>query len=73
MHKPERQQRFVYKTACRNKNPVVCHTVTSSVISSQVVYFTATFPYVVLLAFFIRGLLLKGFETGIIHLFTPKV
>jgi len=28
---------------------------------------------VVLLAFFIRGLLLKGFESGIIYLFTPKV
>ncbi|KAJ7360468.1 hypothetical protein OS493_015569 [Desmophyllum pertusum] len=40
--------------------------------SGKVVYFTATFPYLVLFAFFIRGLLLKGFETGIIHLFTPK-
>jgi len=39
----------------------------------QVVYFTATFPYVVLVAFFVRGLTLKGFETGVIHLFTPKV
>lgn len=39
----------------------------------QVVYFTATFPYVVLAAFFVRGLTLKGFETGVIHLFTPKV
>lgn len=39
----------------------------------QVVYFTATFPYVVLIAFFIRGLMLKGFEAGLVHLFTPKV
>lgn len=46
---------------------------TFSFFSVQVVYFTATFPYVVLVAFFIRGLLLKGFETGVIHLFTPKV
>ncbi|XP_015761468.1 PREDICTED: sodium-dependent neutral amino acid transporter B(0)AT3-like [Acropora digitifera] len=38
----------------------------------QVVYFTATFPYVVLIAFFIRGLMLKGFEAGLVHLFTPK-
>lgn len=36
-------------------------------------YFTATFPYVVLIAFFIRGLMLKGFEAGLVHLFTPKV
>lgn len=41
--------------------------------SGKVVYFTATFPYVVLAAFFVRGLTLKGFETGVIHLFTPKV
>lgn len=40
--------------------------------SGKVVYFTATFPYVVLAAFFVRGLTLKGFETGVIHLFTPK-
>ncbi|XP_078365006.1 sodium-dependent neutral amino acid transporter B(0)AT3-like [Oculina patagonica] len=40
--------------------------------SGKVVYFTATFPYLVLFAFFIRGLLLKGFEAGLIHLFTPK-
>ncbi|XP_074616031.1 sodium-dependent neutral amino acid transporter SLC6A17-like isoform X2 [Acropora palmata] len=40
--------------------------------SGKVVYFTATFPYVVLIAFFIRGLMLKGFEAGLVHLFTPK-
>ena len=36
-------------------------------------YFTATFPYIVLTAFFIRGLTLEGFDRGVKHLFTPQV
>ncbi|XP_031572400.1 sodium-dependent neutral amino acid transporter B(0)AT3-like [Actinia tenebrosa] len=40
--------------------------------SGKVVYLTATFPYVVLIAFFIRGLLLEGYDVGIKYLFTPK-
>ena len=39
----------------------------------KVVYFTATFPYVVLTAFFIRGMTLEGFDRGVKHLFTPQV
>ncbi|CAB3992352.1 sodium-dependent neutral amino acid transporter B(0)AT3-like, partial [Paramuricea clavata] len=40
--------------------------------SGKVVYFTATFPYIVLTAFFIRGLTLEGFDRGVKHLFTPQ-
>ncbi|XP_028392715.1 sodium-dependent neutral amino acid transporter B(0)AT3-like [Dendronephthya gigantea] len=40
--------------------------------SGKVVYFTATFPYVVLTAFFIRGMTLEGFDRGVKHLFTPQ-
>ena len=39
----------------------------------QVVYVTATFPYVVLFIFFIRGMLLEGMQDGLRHLFTPDV
>ena len=39
----------------------------------QVVYFTATFPYVVLTIFFIRGITLEGSMDGLKHMFTPKV
>lgn len=40
---------------------------------SQVVYVTATFPYIVLIIFFFRGVTLKGMSDGLRHLFTPKV
>ncbi|XP_041376722.1 sodium-dependent neutral amino acid transporter B(0)AT3-like [Gigantopelta aegis] len=40
--------------------------------SGKVVYFTATFPYVVLVIFFFRGITLRGFEKGIQHLFVPE-
>ncbi|XP_048736323.1 sodium-dependent neutral amino acid transporter B(0)AT3-like isoform X2 [Ostrea edulis] len=36
-----------------------------------VVYVTATFPYLVLLVFFFRGLTLDGFEEGLKHFFIP--
>ena len=39
----------------------------------QVVYVTAVFPYVVLVAFLVRGLTLRGMEDGLAHLVTPRV
>uniref|UniRef100_A0A8C6U4Z4 Transporter n=1 Tax=Neogobius melanostomus TaxID=47308 RepID=A0A8C6U4Z4_9GOBI len=41
--------------------------------SGKVVYVTATFPYVVLTIYLIRGLTLHGATNGIIYLFTPKI
>ncbi|XP_070178072.1 sodium-dependent neutral amino acid transporter B(0)AT1-like [Littorina saxatilis] len=41
--------------------------------SGKVVYFTATFPYVVLTIFFIRGLTLRGATAGLMHMLTPKM
>lgn len=40
--------------------------------SGKVVYVTATFPYIVLVIFFFRGITLKGMGDGLVHLFTPK-
>ncbi|XP_065204180.1 sodium-dependent neutral amino acid transporter B(0)AT3 isoform X2 [Planococcus citri] len=40
--------------------------------SGKVVYVTATFPYIVLVIFFFRGITLKGMSDGLWHLFTPK-
>lgn len=41
--------------------------------SGKVVYFTATFPYIVLIIFFGRAITLKGSEAGVIHMFMPRM
>lgn len=40
--------------------------------SGKLVYITAIFPYIVLIAFFFRGITLHGAYNGIKHLFTPR-
>ena len=37
------------------------------------VYFASTFPYIVLIIFFFRGITLDGAVDGLAHMFTPKV
>lgn len=39
----------------------------------QVVYFTASLPYCVLLIYLVRGLTLHGATNGLAYMFTPKV
>ncbi|XP_052008023.1 sodium-dependent neutral amino acid transporter B(0)AT2-like [Xyrauchen texanus] len=41
--------------------------------SGKVMYFSSLFPYVVLICFLVRALLLKGSVDGIVHMFTPKL
>ncbi|XP_048357246.1 sodium-dependent neutral amino acid transporter B(0)AT2 [Sphaerodactylus townsendi] len=41
--------------------------------SGKVMYFSSLFPYLVLICFLIRGLLLNGSLDGIRHMFTPKL
>ncbi|XP_060932667.1 sodium-dependent neutral amino acid transporter B(0)AT2 [Limanda limanda] len=41
--------------------------------SGKVMYFSSLFPYVVLICFLVRALLLKGSVDGIRHMFTPKL
>ena len=38
----------------------------------QVVYFTATFPYIILIALLIRGCMLDGAADGLYYLFVPQ-
>lgn len=39
----------------------------------QVVYFTASLPYGVLIIYLVRGLTLHGATNGLVYMFTPKV
>jgi len=39
----------------------------------QAVYFTATFPYIMMIALFVRGVTLEGSEIGIRALVYPNV
>ncbi|XP_023573232.1 sodium-dependent neutral amino acid transporter B(0)AT2 isoform X2 [Octodon degus] len=41
--------------------------------SGKIMYFSSLFPYVVLICFLIRALLLNGSMDGIRHMFTPKL
>ncbi|POI32698.1 hypothetical protein CIB84_003549 [Bambusicola thoracicus] len=41
--------------------------------SGKIMYFSSLFPYVVLLCFLVRGLLLNGSLDGIRHMLTPKL
>ena len=43
------------------------------IIPSQVVYFTATFPYVILIILFFRGVTLEGAGNGVKAFFNPDV
>lgn len=47
--------------------------VTGCVVWLQVMYFSSLFPYLVLICFLVRALLLEGSMAGIRHMFTPKV
>lgn len=42
-------------------------------INFKAVYFTATFPYIVLTIFFGRGVSLEGAGAGIAHMLKPQV
>ncbi|XP_020665669.1 sodium-dependent neutral amino acid transporter SLC6A17 [Pogona vitticeps] len=53
---------------------IVCLAMIKGIQSSgKVMYFSSLFPYVVLICFLVRGLLLRGAVDGIVHMFTPKL
>ncbi|KAJ8284212.1 hypothetical protein COCON_G00030620 [Conger conger] len=53
---------------------IVCLAMIKGIKSSgKVMYFSSLFPYVVLLCFLIRGLLLDGASEGITYMFYPKL
>uniref|UniRef100_A0A671UL03 Transporter n=1 Tax=Sparus aurata TaxID=8175 RepID=A0A671UL03_SPAAU len=53
---------------------IVCLAMIKGIQSSgKVMYFSSLFPYVVLICFLVRALLLKGSVDGIRHMFTPKL
>lgn len=41
--------------------------------SGKIIYFSATFPYVVLIAYFFRGITLPGAVDGLAYMFTPDI
>lgn len=53
-----------------NKVVFYCSNIES--FNQQVVYFTATFPYLILIALLINGVMLDGAVDGIYYLFVPK-
>ncbi|XP_029452946.1 LOW QUALITY PROTEIN: sodium-dependent neutral amino acid transporter B(0)AT2 [Rhinatrema bivittatum] len=53
---------------------IVCLAMIKGIQSSgKVMYFSSIFPYLVLICFLVRGLLLSGALDGIRHMFTPKL
>lgn len=41
--------------------------------SGKIIYFSATFPYIVLIAYFFRGITLDGAVDGLAYMFTPDI
>lgn len=41
--------------------------------SGKVMYFATIFPYVILIAFFVRGMTLEGAAAGVVHMFKPDI